>query len=51
MARTIASTRRRYALSAYDAVYLALAIRLELASAAKDGPLVEAARRAGIAFA
>ena len=40
-----------YALSAYDAVYLALAIRLELASAAKDGPLVEAARRAGIAFA
>ena len=50
-ARTIASTCRRYALSAYDAAYFELAMRLELPLAAKDGPLVEAARKAGIAFA
>lgn len=49
-ARTIASICRRYALSAYDAAYFELAIRLELPLAAKDGPLVEAARKAGIAF-
>ena len=50
-ARTIASMCRRYALSAYDAAYFELAMRLELPLAAKDGPLVEAARKAGIAFA
>lgn len=50
-ARTVASTCRRYALSAYDAAYFELAMRLELPLAAKDGPLVEAARKAGIAFA
>ena len=50
-ARTIASMCRRYALSAYDAAYFELAMRLELPLAAKDGPLVEAARKAGMAFA
>ena len=50
-ARTIASTCRRYALSACDAAYFELAMRLELPLAAKDGPLVEVARKAGIAFA
>lgn len=50
-ARAIASTCRRYALSAYDAAYFELAMRLDLPLAAKDGPLVEAARKAGIAFA
>jgi predicted nucleic acid-binding protein len=42
---------RRYALSAYDAAYFELAMRLDLPLAAKDGPLVEAARKVGIAFA
>lgn len=51
MARTIAAACRRYALSAYDAAYFELAMRLELPLAAKDGPLAEAARKAGIAFA
>ena len=50
-ARTIASMCRRYSLSAYDAAYFELATRLELPLAAQDGPLVEAARKAGIAFA
>ena len=50
-ARTIASMCRRHALSAYDAAYFELAMRLELPLAAKDGPLVDAARKAGIAFA
>jgi predicted nucleic acid-binding protein len=50
-ARTIASMCRRHALSAYDAAYFELAMRLELPLAARDGPLVEAARKAGIAFA
>jgi predicted nucleic acid-binding protein len=50
-ARTIASMCRRYALSAFDAAYFELAIRLELPLAAEDGPLVEVARKAGIAFA
>lgn len=49
-ARTIASTCRRYALSAYDAAYFELAMRLELPLAANDGPLTEAARKVGIAF-
>jgi predicted nucleic acid-binding protein len=50
-ARAIASMCRRYALSAYDAAYFELALRLDLPLAAKDGSLVEAARKAGIAFA
>jgi predicted nucleic acid-binding protein len=50
-ARTIASMCRRYALSAYGAAYFELAMRLELPLAAKDGPLIEAARKAGIAYA
>ena len=50
-ARTIASTCRRHALSAYDAVYLELAMRLGCPLAAKDGPLLEAARKASLAFA
>jgi hypothetical protein len=37
-ARTIASTCRRYAPSAYDAAYFELAMRIELLLAAKDGP-------------
>ena len=50
-ARTIASICRRHALSACDAAYFELAMRLELPLAAKDGPLVEAAQKAGVAFA
>ena len=50
-ARTIASTCQRCVLSAYDATYFELAMRLELPLAARSGPLVEAARKAGLAFA
>lgn len=50
-ARTIASICRRHALSAYDAAYFELATRLRLPLAAKDGVLLEAAHKAGIAFA
>lgn len=50
-ARTIASICRRYALSAFDAAYFELAIRLELPLAAKDGPLTDAARKIGMAIA
>jgi predicted nucleic acid-binding protein len=50
-ARAIASTCRRHALSAYDATYLELTMRLKLPLAAKDGPLLDAAREAGLAFA
>jgi len=39
---------RRYELSTYDASYLELALRLQLPLAAKDGPLVTAARKAGV---
>ena len=49
-ARKIASLCRRYGLSAYDTVYFELAMRLQLPLAANDGPLVEAAQKAGIAF-
>jgi predicted nucleic acid-binding protein len=38
-------------LSAHDAAYFELALRLDRLLAAKDGPLVEAARKAGMAFA
>lgn len=50
-ARTIASMCRRYALSAYDATYFELAMRLGLPLAAKDAPLIEAARKAGVVLA
>ena len=38
-------------LQAGDRVNLELALRLELPLAAREGPLVEAARKAGMAFA
>jgi len=47
-AREIAAVCRRYALSAYDAAYFELAMRLGLPLAAKDAPLVGAARKAGV---
>jgi predicted nucleic acid-binding protein len=47
-ARTLVELARRYALSAYDACYLELAIRLKLPLAARDAPLRKAASRAGI---
>lgn len=50
-ARSLADLSRRFALSAYDAMYLELAIRLGLPIAAKDGPLSTAALRAGISIA
>lgn len=50
-ARTIASLCRRYSLSAYDAAYFELAMRLGLPLAARDAPLVAAARKAGVALA
>ena len=40
----------KYGLSSYDAAYLELAIRLRLPLATKDGALVAAATRAGIAM-
>ena len=43
--RTLA---QEHALSAYDAAYLELAGRRELALASLDGPLVHAARKAGV---
>ncbi len=42
---------RQFNLSAYDASYLELARRLNLPLAVRDGPLKEAARRAGVALA
>jgi len=42
---------RRLSLSAYDATYLELALRLRLPIAAKDGPLSAAAPRAGASIA
>ena len=50
-ARGLASLARRFALSAYDASYLELAIRLGLPIAAKDAPLSKAAIRAGVSLA
>jgi predicted nucleic acid-binding protein len=40
----------RYGLSSYDAAYLALALRLHLPLAARDGALSDAARTAGLAL-
>jgi predicted nucleic acid-binding protein len=50
-ARDLAALSRRLSLSAYDATYLELALRLRLPIAAKDGPLGGAAPRAGAAIA
>jgi predicted nucleic acid-binding protein len=50
-ARRLATLARRLALSAHDATYLELAIRLGLPIAAKDAPLSEAAVRAGVPLA
>lgn len=50
-ARELASLSRRLSLSAYDATYLELALRLGIPIAAKDGPLSKAAPRAGVAIA
>jgi len=50
-ARNLAGLSRRLSLSAYDATYLELALRLRLPIAAKDGPLSAAAPRAGASIA
>ena len=50
-ARALAALARRFSLCAYDATYLELALRLALPIAARDGPLCEAAPRAGVAIA
>ena len=42
---------RRYALNAYDACYLELALRLKAPLAARDAPLRNAAARAGVQLA
>jgi predicted nucleic acid-binding protein len=41
---------KQYGLSAYDAMYLDLSLRLRLPLACKDGPLRNAATRAGISL-
>ena len=46
--RLLIEIGRRYALSAYDACYLELALRLKFPLAARDAPLRKAADRAGI---
>ena len=50
-ARALVELAPRYALSAYDACYLELAMRLRLPLAARDAPLRKAADRAGILLA
>lgn len=50
-AREIAEVSRRFSLSAFDAVYLELAMRRALPIAVRDGPLIKAAGRAGVAAA
>ncbi len=47
----LAALARRYALSAYDATYLHLALRLKLPLACKDTSLRSAATRAGVNLA
>lgn len=49
--RTLVDLGRRYALSAYDATYLELAMRLRLPLACRDGPLKAALPKAGVALA
>lgn len=46
--RRLLDLARQYDLSAYDAPYLELAIRLSLKLAAQDGPLAAAATKAGL---
>ncbi|MEO8143421.1 MAG: type II toxin-antitoxin system VapC family toxin [Betaproteobacteria bacterium] len=46
--RSPVAIARRHALSAYDACYLELALRLRLPLAARDAPLRRAAERAGV---
>ena len=46
--RSLVAIARRHALSAYDACYLELALRLRLPLAARDAPLRKAAERAGV---
>jgi predicted nucleic acid-binding protein len=50
-ARELATLAKRLSLSAYDATYLELALRLRIPIAARDGPLSKAAPRAGVAIA
>ena len=50
-ARSLIELARRHALSAYDATYLELALRLKLPLAARDAPLPNAADRASILLA
>lgn len=49
--RSLIDVARRYALNAYDACYLELALRLRLPLAARDRPLRRAAERAGLLLA
>lgn len=44
---TVSDLARKYGLTAYDATYLELALRLRLPLACKDGPLRNAAAHAG----
>jgi predicted nucleic acid-binding protein len=46
----ISDLARKYGLSAYDTMYLDLALRLGLPLACKDGPLRNAAAHAGVAL-
>lgn len=47
----LAKIARRYALSAYDATYLELSIRVRLPLACRDGPLKSAMSKAGVTLA
>jgi predicted nucleic acid-binding protein len=47
----LAELARRFNLSAYDATYLELAIRLRLPLACQDGPLKAALSKSGVALA
>jgi len=47
----LADLARRFKLSAYDATYLELAMRLRLPFACRDGPLKAALPKAGVALA
>jgi len=47
----LAALARRFGLSAYDATYLELAMRLRLPVACRDGPLRAALPKAGVALA
>jgi predicted nucleic acid-binding protein len=50
-AEALASLARKHTLTAYDATYLSLALRLKLPLACKDGSLRDAAARAGVKLA